>query len=88
MPEEALAARVALIYKRGDTHLCGNYRPISLLNTMCSILRNGSAPTRPFFSKSKSAADLSKIQPISMRMGRGGSSRAAGGGVLVSAEIF
>ena len=32
-PDEAMNARVVLIYKKGDTSLCENYRPISLLNT-------------------------------------------------------
>eukprot|EP00973_Karenia_brevis_P074432 10341164-Karenia_brevis.AAC.1 len=38
MPEEALLARVVLIYKKGDTNMCENYRPISLLNTMYKIM--------------------------------------------------
>ena len=38
MPEEALKARVVLIYKKGDASLCENYRPISLLNTVYKIL--------------------------------------------------
>ena len=37
-PEDLLIARVVLIYKKGDTNLCQNYRPISLLNTMYKII--------------------------------------------------
>ena len=37
MPTELLMARIVLIYKKGDTNLCENYRPISLLNTMYKI---------------------------------------------------
>eukprot|EP00973_Karenia_brevis_P063881 8879750-Karenia_brevis.AAC.1 len=36
--EDTLLARVVLIYKKGDTNLCENYRPISLLNTMYKIM--------------------------------------------------
>ena len=37
IPKEALLASVVLIYKKGDTNLCENYRPISLLNTLYKI---------------------------------------------------
>ena len=37
IPEETLRARVVLIYKKGDTGLFENYRPISLLNSTYNI---------------------------------------------------
>ena len=37
IPEEALIARVALIYKR-DTSCFENYRPISLFNTVYKLM--------------------------------------------------
>ena len=37
IPRQALLARVVLIYKKGDTNLCENYRPISLLNSLYKI---------------------------------------------------
>ena len=37
IPEETLRARVVLIYKKGDTSLYENYRPISLLNTTYKV---------------------------------------------------
>ena len=36
-PEDALFARVVLLYKKGDTSNMDNYRPISLLNTIYKI---------------------------------------------------
>ena len=36
-PEEALFARVVLLYKKGDTSKMENYRPISLLNSIYKI---------------------------------------------------
>ena len=38
IPEEALLARVVLIYQKGDKNLCEDYRPISLLNTFYKII--------------------------------------------------
>ena len=38
IPDEAMNARVVLIYKKGDTSLCENYRPISLLNTCYRLI--------------------------------------------------
>jgi hypothetical protein len=38
IPEEALRARVVMIYKKGDTSKNENYRPISLLNAMYKIM--------------------------------------------------
>ena len=38
IPDEAMNARVVLIYKKGDTSLCENYRPISLLNTCYKLI--------------------------------------------------
>ena len=38
IPEEVLLARVVLVFKKGDTSLCENYRPISLLSTFYKIL--------------------------------------------------
>ena len=37
IPEEALKARVVLLYKKGATSDIENYRPISLLNSMVKI---------------------------------------------------
>ena len=37
VPVEYLRARVVLIFKKGDTNNLGNYRPISLLNSMYKI---------------------------------------------------
>ena len=34
VPENLMLARVVLIYKKGDTNDCANYRLIFLLNTM------------------------------------------------------
>ena len=38
IPDEAMNARVVFIYKKGDTSLCENYRPISLLNTCYKLI--------------------------------------------------
>ena len=38
IPDEAMNARVVLIYKKGDASLCENYRPISLLNTCYKLI--------------------------------------------------
>ena len=38
MPEDVLLARVVLIYKKGDSSKCENYRPISLSNTIYKIM--------------------------------------------------
>ena len=38
VPEEILKARLVLIFKKGDTNNLGNYRPISLLNTIYKVL--------------------------------------------------
>jgi hypothetical protein len=38
IPDEALEAYIALIHKKGDSSLCENYRPISLLNTINKII--------------------------------------------------
>ena len=38
MPDEMLAAKIALIFKKGDSTKMENYRPISLLNSMYKIL--------------------------------------------------
>ena len=37
IPEEVCQARIALIFKNGDTANQNNYRPISLLNSMYKI---------------------------------------------------
>ena len=37
LPMEALQARVVLIFKKGNANELGNYRPISLLNTMYKL---------------------------------------------------
>ena len=37
IPEETLRARVVLIFKKGDSGLYENYRPISLLNSLYKI---------------------------------------------------
>ena len=34
IPQEMLQSRIVLIFKKGDTSDLGNYRPISLLNSM------------------------------------------------------
>ena len=36
-PEELYHARVASIYKKGDTSKAENYRPLSLLSSLCKI---------------------------------------------------
>ena len=38
VPNELTRAEVVLIYKQGNTAEMGNYRPISLLNTMYKVL--------------------------------------------------
>jgi hypothetical protein len=38
IPDEVLEANVALIFKSGDSSDCGNYRPISLLNTINKLV--------------------------------------------------
>ena len=38
LPDEALAANVASIFKKGGTKKLENYRPISLMNTTYKIL--------------------------------------------------
>ena len=40
--EETLRARVVLIFKKGDSGLYENYRPISLLNSLYDIHSNNS----------------------------------------------
>ena len=37
IPRDALQARVVLIFKKGNTNDLGNYRPISLLNSLYKI---------------------------------------------------
>jgi uncharacterized protein YbaP (TraB family) len=38
IPEEILQARIVLIFKKGDSSNLGNYRPISLLNSIYKIV--------------------------------------------------
>ena len=73
IPEETLRARVVLIYKKGDTGLYENYRPISLLNSIYKIyaaiiqkrlsktLDKYLQSTQYGFRKDKSTADAIQI---------------------------
>ena len=38
VPDEIMEAKIALIYNKGDSTKCENYRPISLLNTMYKLM--------------------------------------------------
>ena len=38
IPEEILEARIAMIFKKGDTSDLNNYRPIALLNSTYKII--------------------------------------------------
>ena len=69
IPAEALQARVVLIFKKGNANDLGNFRPISLLNSMykifASVLQKRLAatteenlqPTQFGFRRKKSTAD-------------------------------
>ena len=37
IPDENLQARIVLIFKKGDTSVLSNYRPIALTNSMYKI---------------------------------------------------
>ena len=37
MPADLAHARIVLIFKKGDTKNLKNYRPISILNTLCKV---------------------------------------------------
>ena len=73
IPKEQLRARVVLIYKKGDTGKYGNYRPISLLNSIYKLftaiiqkrlankLDEHLQKTQYGFRKNKSTADAIHI---------------------------
>ena len=67
IPEEALRAKVILIFKKGDSSNLENYRPISLLNTcykiFAAILQKRIAKTLdPFLQKHNMALEKIRAQ--------------------------
>ena len=68
IPEEALRAKVILIFKKGDSSNLENYRPISLLNTcykiFAAILQKRIAKTiDPFLQqKPNTVSEKTKVQ--------------------------